>query len=100
MHGAGSDLVFVGTLAVLLDGFLHCDLLRVPLFGVQLRLKADELLGDRRALVGLARLLLALLLFIVEAATEPVTRARRERRKRVSERDDWGEKRARVKEEV
>lgn len=32
----------------------------------------NELLGNRRALVGLARLLLALLLLIIQTAPEPV----------------------------
>ena len=54
---------------MLLDGLLHRDLLAVPLLGVQLRLEADELLGHRRALVGLARLLLALFLIVIQSAT-------------------------------
>ena len=51
---------------------LHLDLLRVPLFVVELGLQADHLLGLVRALVHLAALLLPLPLVVVQAVAMPL----------------------------
>lgn len=51
---------------------LHLDLLRVPLFVVQLGLQTDHLPGFVRALVGLSALLLPFPFMVVQAVAVPL----------------------------